>query len=63
MFLWFIADLAREYGRGPKQLSPECLMALKTHDWPGNVSELKNLVERLFLFAAAEGSSLQFVDN
>jgi len=50
----FIANLAREYGRGPKQLAPECLLALKAHDWPGNVAELKNLVERLFLFAAAD---------
>ena len=37
----FIADLAREYGRRPKQLAPDCLLALKTHDWPGNVAELK----------------------
>ncbi len=50
----FIADLAREYGRRPKQLAPESLMALKTHDWPGNVAELKNLVERLLLFAAED---------
>jgi two-component system nitrogen regulation response regulator NtrX len=50
----FMADLAREYGRRPKQLSPDCLMALKTHDWPGNLAELKNLMERLLLFAAAD---------
>ena len=50
----FIADVAREYGRRPKQLSPDCLVALKTHDWPGNVGELKNLMERLLLFVAAD---------
>ncbi len=49
----FIADVAREYGRRPKQLSPDCLVALKKHDWPGNVGELKNLMERLLLFVGA----------
>jgi DNA-binding NtrC family response regulator len=47
-------DLAREYGRPAKRLSAEALMALKTHDWPGNVTELSNLVERLLLFAPGE---------
>jgi len=47
-------DLAREYGRPAKRLSTEALMALKTHEWPGNVTELCNLVERLLLFAPGE---------
>jgi two-component system nitrogen regulation response regulator NtrX len=47
----FISDLAREYGREPKRLSPESLVALKAHAWPGNVAELRNMMERLLLFA------------
>ena len=50
----FISDLAREYGREPKRLSPECLLALKAHDWPGNVAELANLMERLLLYAKGD---------
>jgi len=47
----FLVDIAREYGREAKRLSPECLLALQGHDWPGNVAELRNLTERLLLFA------------
>lgn len=50
----FITDLAREYGREPKRLSPECLLALKAHEWPGNVAELANLMERVLLYAKSD---------
>ena len=43
----FLRDLAREYALPPKRLSPEALRALKAHDWPGNLRELRNVVERL----------------
>ena len=50
----FLGDLAREYGRQAKRLSPDCLLALKAHTWPGNVAELRNLMERLLLLTDAE---------
>jgi two-component system nitrogen regulation response regulator NtrX len=50
----FLGDLAREYGREPKRLSPDCLLALKAHRWPGNVAELRNLMERLLLFSSGD---------
>ena len=43
----------REFGahsRCPKpEFSIECLRSLLQYDWPGNIRELKNLVERLFI--------------
>jgi len=50
----FMGDIAREYGRAPKQLSSDCLVALKSHDWPGNLVELRNLMERLLLFVSGD---------
>jgi len=50
----FMLDLSREYGRSPKQLAPDCLAALKTHDWPGNIRELWNLMERILLLVPHE---------
>jgi len=47
-------DLAREYGRPEKRLSPEALAALSRHDWPGNLRALRNVVERALLFAPAD---------
>ena len=55
-----LGDTAREYGRAPKRLSPACLHALKTHDWPGNLVELRNLIERLALLPS--GDELQVAD-
>lgn len=50
----FMHDLSREYSRQPRKISPEALAALRNHDWPGNVQELRNLTERLLLFAEGE---------
>jgi two-component system nitrogen regulation response regulator NtrX len=50
----FMREISREYGREAKRWSPDCLSALQAHDWPGNIRELSNLVERLLLFAPGE---------
>jgi len=55
-----LGDVAREYGRAPKRLSPACLHALKTYDWPGNLVELRNLMERLSLLPS--GDDLEVAD-
>ena len=49
-----MADLAREYGKPGKRLSPECLAALTAHPWPGNLRELRNLIEGLLLTVVGE---------
>jgi two-component system, NtrC family, nitrogen regulation response regulator NtrX len=45
----FFEEFAQQYGRKPKQLSPEALDALCGYSWPGNVRELKNLIERIVI--------------
>jgi two-component system nitrogen regulation response regulator NtrX len=47
----FIRELSREYARETKRLSPGCLAALKGYDWPGNIRELHNLMERMLVLA------------
>ena len=42
-------ELAREYGRPVKRLTPDALALLVGHGWPGNARELWNLVERTLL--------------
>ena len=52
-----IADLARHLlkryapKRNPETLMPEFLRALETHDWPGNIRELANAIERATILA------------
>lgn len=42
----FLRLLAREMGMPKTRLRPEALAALERYDYPGNVRELKNLIER-----------------
>jgi two-component system nitrogen regulation response regulator NtrX len=47
----FMRDLAAEYGRPERRISPEAMAAMIRYDWPGNVRALRNAVERLLLLA------------
>ena len=38
-----------ESGRGKKSMSQEALDFLMKHDWPGNIRELENVIERLVI--------------
>lgn len=45
----FTEKLARAEGMASKPMSPEALTCLQTLDWPGNVRQLRNMVERLLI--------------
>ncbi len=46
---YFIHSLAAEYGQPPKKISAEAVRTLQNYSWPGNIRELKNLLERLVI--------------
>ncbi|GAB5543546.1 MAG: sigma 54-interacting transcriptional regulator [Sandaracinaceae bacterium] len=51
-------------GSTPTDISPETLDALRAHDWPGNIRELRNVLERAAYLSRAAGHdevSLGFV--
>jgi two-component system, NtrC family, nitrogen regulation response regulator NtrX len=43
----FMAEACSRNGRRPMKISPEALEVMARYDYPGNVRELRNLVERL----------------
>ncbi len=43
----FLAEACARNGRRPMALTREAVATLQAHDYPGNVRELKNLVERI----------------
>jgi len=47
----FAAAVARETGQPPKRFAPGAVEALARHPFPGNVRELRNLVERLSIMS------------
>jgi len=50
----FITEIAREYGRRLKQLTPEAEAVLHAFRWPGNVRELRNVIERVMIMVPGE---------
>lgn len=47
----FLGKVLGELKRPPLTLSPEATAALREYTWPGNIRELRNVVERAVLFA------------
>ena len=48
----FVAKFNRRQGRSVAGVSPDVLALLMAHDYPGNVRELENIVERAFVLCA-----------
>ncbi len=45
----FVHSFNNEFGRQVQEISPKALKALKLYPWPGNIRELRNLIERALL--------------
>ncbi|MCS6897237.1 MAG: sigma-54 dependent transcriptional regulator [Nitrospira sp.] len=50
----FMKVHAEEQGLRIKEVSPEAMAALQQYDWPGNIRELRNLVERLLIMVPGQ---------
>lgn len=48
----FASDFSRKYMTAPITFSPEAVKTMMLYRWPGNVRQLKNVVEQLALFDA-----------
>ena len=49
-----LESLAPDVGRGRLELSPRALEALREYSWPGNIRELRNVLERTALLCGGE---------
>ena len=54
----FIARYSEQYRVAPKHLAPDALTRLTTYDWPGNIRELQNAIERAFALSTADTITL-----
>ena len=52
--LRFLEQICRELGREPLRMTQKQLSALKQHDWPGNIRELKNVIERAVISSTGD---------
>jgi DNA-binding NtrC family response regulator len=50
----FARQVCAQNGWKPRRFAPEAIDALQQYAWPGNIRELRNVVERLLLLAEGE---------
>ena len=48
---FFLEYFAHSYGRKPPGVSIEAMAVLERYQWPGNIRELKNIVERMVIMS------------
>ena len=58
----FLARFAAERRIPPPTLSPEAAAALQAHEWPGNVRQLRNIIERTLIMAPGDRAESIDVD-
>ena len=50
----FFTRYANDQGLAPPEVLPEAMAALQAYDWPGNVRQLRNVVERTIIMTPRE---------
>ncbi|MCK5826527.1 MAG: sigma-54-dependent Fis family transcriptional regulator, partial [Desulfuromusa sp.] len=50
----FLQEFNSKYGKGIKQLTNEAVRLLQSYLWPGNIRELKNVIERVVVESETE---------
>ena len=53
---YFISRLSASTGLPSRKIGDDAMAALQAHDWPGNVRQLRNNVERLLILATGDPS-------
>lgn len=59
---YFITQIARSAGLPARRISDDAMAALQAHDWPGNVRQLRNNIERLLILASGDPNAVVTAD-
>lgn len=59
---YFVEQIALTSGMPKRKVGDDAMAVLQTHDWPGNVRQLRNNVERMMILAAGEPESVITLD-
>ncbi|MBQ6517758.1 MAG: sigma-54-dependent Fis family transcriptional regulator [Anaerolineaceae bacterium] len=60
---FFLKTLSREQGKNIQGISPQVLKAFQKYDWPGNVRQLRNAIERACIFCLTDTIELCDIDE
>jgi two-component system nitrogen regulation response regulator NtrX len=58
----FMEQLAATAGLPPRKIGEDAMAILQAHDWPGNVRQLKNNVERLLILTKGDDDAVISAD-
>jgi DNA-binding NtrC family response regulator len=59
MAMHFMERFNRKYGKHVKKIDVDVRQYLESYDWPGNVSELKNVIEHVVIIAQGDNISMK----
>lgn len=59
---YFVRRLTDGSGLPTRELAPDAMAALQSAEWPGNVRQLRNIIERILILASGDPSTPVTVD-
>ncbi|MEX0841224.1 MAG: sigma-54 dependent transcriptional regulator [Xanthobacteraceae bacterium] len=59
---YFMEQISQSTGLPKRQIGADAMAVLQLHDWPGNVRQLRNNVERLMILAGGEPDAVVTAD-
>lgn len=59
---YFVKQIATASGLQPRRIGDDAVAVLQSHDWPGNVRQLRNNVERLLILSGGEPNTVITAD-
>ena len=59
----FVQKFARRQGKSIDRIPDEAMEVLKRHDWPGNIRELQNVIERAVIVTTGSVLNLQTTEH
>jgi len=51
---FFVEQVATSMGIAPRRIAADASAVLQSHDWPGNIRQLRNNIERLMILVAGD---------
>jgi two-component system nitrogen regulation response regulator NtrX len=51
---YFMEQVAAVMGVAPRRIAADAMAVLQSHDWPGNIRQLRNNIERLMILVAGD---------
>jgi two-component system, NtrC family, nitrogen regulation response regulator NtrX len=59
---YFVQTIAVASGLTPRRIGEDAMAVLQSHDWPGNVRQLRNNIERLMILVGGDADTLITAD-